>query len=253
MRQLETMMRRLIIFADMQTYSTKDQVAQFHAQREFSRALTQAAGDAGLSDADWMSQKSGDGRLAILPPDTSEIAIVGTFAHRLDDALRAYNRHHTTEAMVRVRIAVHEGVIHMGDNGFVSQAVNATCHLCDCDALRTALDSFPKAGVAMLVTERIYTDVISHQYEGIRADRFRRTRVPEKHGVRSDVWISVVNEDVNTVTLPETPRGQTAENRSAAKPPAAGSTWTFGDVRSSGPTAFGPGASAHQYGDGHER
>ncbi|ADD40940.1 hypothetical protein [Stackebrandtia nassauensis] len=256
MRPLDTMMRRLMFSADMQTYSAKDHVAQYEAQQQFSHALTEAATEAGLSDADWISQSSGDGRLAILPADTSETAVVGTFAHHLDNSLRAYNRHRAEAAKVRIRMAVHEGVVHVGDNGFVSQAVNTVSHLCDSRALRDALSAFPDAGLALLVSERIYHDVIAHQYQGIRRDRFREVRVPTKHGVAMNAWICVLNEDINQVEPPE-PTADPEPSGPQAPPPTAvtpkDGTWNFGDIHATGATAFGPNASAHQYGAGHDR
>lgn len=229
------MMRRLLVSADVQMYSRMHVAAQFRAQQEFSRVLEEAARFAGLAGETWATQNSGDGRLAILPPDALESAVVGPMAHRMDELLRASNRDLRDEARVRVRMAVNEGIVHIGDNGFPSDAINKMSHMRDSPVVKAALSAFPDAGLVLLVTDRIYEDIVEQGYDGIRRDRFRKVRVPTKNNREAVGWISVLNEDVNRVQLsdgsdPDPGPGADGDGKPAPRP--------------DGPAPRGPGPAA---------
>jgi len=250
------MVRRLLVTADMESYSLKSVIAQRNAQQVFVDLLGRAITDSGLDYTQWMSQQSGDGKLAILPAGTVEPVVVGPMVNRLDGMLRKHNQDLNANARVRVRVAIHEGPVYLdGANGFPSTAVNDVCRLGDAPVLKDALAAYPDAGVALIVSGRIYDDVVAQGFDGIRADRFRNVTVVAKHDRTLDAWISVIDEDITNLvdmTNCEPTRSNRGRSSSAGSQASASSPgkYHFGEINSSGPLAIGDGSSAHNYGRG---
>src|SRR5437016_1714687 len=119
----------------MENYSRRDNVLQHRAQAALARILDEATTELGLHRVNWMIQQGGDGELAILPTGTSERLVVTGLAPIVDRLLRQHNRGLSSEARVRLRIAVHQGLVHLdGANGFPSEAVVHVCRLADAPA-----------------------------------------------------------------------------------------------------------------------
>ncbi|MGC4791487.1 hypothetical protein ACLQ22_27110 [Micromonospora sp. DT178] len=262
--------RRLLISVDMERYSRRTNLQQYEAQKHFRELLHEAAGDVGLDRVAWTTQQAGDGELAILPRDVAESRVIGRFVPELNRRLRSYNSSRVPAARIRLRVAVHQGLVHLdGANGFPGNAVVFVCRLCEADPVKRALAAFPDAGVALVVSAEIYRDVVTEYPEEMRPERFRRVEVahPDK-GFREDAWLCVVDEDLSAPPAPEdagtplpapapatTPpapagvapggdhRGEPPESAAPRTPPGTGDIRT-GDVRVDGQNAIGHGATA---------
>ena len=77
----------------------------------------------------------------------------------LREGLHRYNRHASTAARLRMRIAVHEGQTYIADNGFAGDAINTVCRLRDCAEIKDAL-SVTDSDLVLIVSDRIFYDVI---------------------------------------------------------------------------------------------
>lgn len=252
--------RRVVLVGDMERYSARSTVLQNEAQRVFLDALDAAAAAAGLDRDVWRRQSSGDGELAVLPPEVDEPALLSAFLLGLDRFLRPYNAHRRAEARIRVRIAVHQGLIFPGSrNGFAGEAVNTAARLVDAPVLKRVLKAFPEAAVACIVSEGIHRDVVTGGYDGIRPERFRRMRVTLADKDFDEwAWLAVVDEDVTRIDMTETGDGPGpvgVPNRPGEDPPAGpgdGATEDgatdggikVGNVRNKGQLAIGNGATA---------
>ncbi|GAA4204527.1 hypothetical protein GCM10022220_15370 [Actinocatenispora rupis] len=244
---MDTPYRRLVVSIDMQRYSRRRNVEQFHAQQRFRRVMTESVEAIGLDHAQWTTQQGGDSELAILPAETPEPLLVGRLPVLLDEKLRDINRELRPESRIRLRMAVHEGLVHLdGPNGFPSDAVIQTCRLCDADAVKQALDRFPDANVALVVSDSIHRDIVVQEYEAIRADRFHRIVVHNKE-YTGEAWLHVLGEVVACVPLDaaaaavqatEAPVQRSAETSAASK-------YSFGPMANHGPTAIGDNANAY--------
>lgn len=242
--------RRLLIAVDMERYSRQDNVAQYRSQLTFQQAMRQTTDELGLDRANWMTQQGGDGELAILPQGTSEVTIVASFAPTLDRILRTHNHSLVSTSRVRLRMAVHEGLVHLdGANGYPGEAIVTVCRLVDAPPLKRALRSYPGANVALIVSERVYHDVVRH-YPDLRPERFRHVpvRLADKD-FDADAWIFIPDEDLSDfdggepITGPTTgtaPSVRSSQAATAPPPAASGSQFTFGgSVRTTGTTVFG--------------
>lgn len=238
--------RRLLLTVDMERYSSKDNRSQYEAQSTFRRALDSVLAEYAVTIPEWDVQRAGDSVLALLQAEIIETAtIVGPVAIRLDELLREHNRDRNDLGRVRLRMAVHEGAVNLnGSNGFPGDAVNLVCRLRDATILKDALKAYPEAGVALIVSPRIYDDVVNPQYCDIRRDRFHNVPVVDTaHDLRTEAWISVIGEDVGWFLERGGPAAPQPEKKTPTPTdPMAG--FRIDHFESSGAVSIGPNATS---------
>ncbi|MGC4773091.1 hypothetical protein ACLQ25_29485 [Micromonospora sp. DT44] len=250
--------RRLLISVDMERYSRRSNLQQYEAQRHFRELLHEAANAVGLDRVAWMTQQAGDGELAIVPREVSESRVIGKFIPELNRRLRSHNGSLLPAARIRLRVAVHQGLVHLdGANGFPGNAVVYVCRLCDADPVKKALAAFPDAGVALVVSTEIFRDVVTEYPEEMRPERFVRIEVahPDKE-FREYAWLCVVDEDLSgagiravSPTTDDSPvhaaeRSTEAEEARAPTRSTDHGGIRTGEIRVNGQNAIGQGATA---------
>jgi hypothetical protein len=225
--------RRVVVAVDMESYSKRNNILQHRAQLAFREIMTEATTEVGLDRVDWVIQQGGDGELAILPPQTSERTVVARLAPVADRLLRAHNQGLTAEGKVRLRIAVHQGLVHLdGANGFPSAAVVHVCRLVDSPQLKAALRDHPGADVALIVSDELYQDVVQ-QYRDPRPEQFAKVsaEIPEKN-FRTTAWIYLPGES---------PAAQTTARPESTPPAPPVGGQTFSGITTHGAAQFGNG------------
>ncbi|BCY13197.1 hypothetical protein [Actinoplanes sp. L3-i22] len=240
--------RRVLISVDMESYSRRNNPLQFRVQQDFRRIMDEAAAELGIERPAWLQQQTGDGELAILPPDAGERALVGNLTPTLDRHLRQYNLGRSPEGRIRLRVAVHQGLVHLdGANGFPGEAVVTVCRLIDSPVLKDALKRrFPQANVALIVSDPIYTDVVCH-YQDLRPDLFQKVlaELPDKDFAQI-AWLYVPHE--NAAQESAAGPGREPPPIHPAGPPEQPPTQMFSDIHTSGPAMFGNGNTQHYRG-----
>lgn len=235
--------RRVVVAVDMESYSKRSNVLQHRAQVAFKQIMEKACAEAGLDRNTWRIQPGGDGELAILPPHVSERAVVGRLAPVLDRLLREHNQGLTPEAKVRLRLAVHQGLVHLdGANGFPSDAIVQVCRLNDSPQLKQVLRTHRGANAALIVSESVYHDIIVH-YQDLRPDQFVKVaaEIPEKN-FEATAWIHVPGETTGDSGRPveTTGDGGRPVDEPHPMPPApAPAGQAFHGITAHGPTQFG--------------
>jgi len=151
--------RRMCVACDLEHYSRRPDNGQIEAQRAMARLLREAGERGALERAQWLTQPQGDGELALLPPGVDEARVITGLWRELREGLHRYNRHASTAARLRMRIAVHEGQTYIADNGFAGDAINTVCRLRDCAEVKNAL-SATGGDLVVIVSDRIFYDVI---------------------------------------------------------------------------------------------
>ncbi|WSA10909.1 hypothetical protein OG958_09105 [Micromonospora sp. NBC_01813] len=235
--------RRILVAVDMESYSRRDNVLQHRAQLAFHEVMTTACNELGLDRASWQIQQGGDGELAILPQGTSERAVLARLTPVLDRLLRETNRGLSSEARVRLRVGVHEGPVHLdGANGYPGEAVVTVCRLVDSPELKTALRQFREAAVALIVSDRLYQDIVRH-YQDLRPDHFQQVtaRIPDKE-FEAAAWIYVPGESPPPANVPPAVGPPESEDSATHLRPAGGRE-VFRDNQIRGIGAVGNGNS----------
>ncbi len=227
----------------MESYSKRNNLLQHQAQTAFRRIMDGAAADAGLDRIDWLIQQAGDGELAILPTGTSERTVAAKLAPAADRRLREHNQGLRKEAKVRLRLAVHQGLVHLdGANGFPSDAVIHVCRLVDSPELKRALRRFSGADVALIVSDSMYHEVIEH-YRDLRPEQFKavRAEIPDKR-FSAAAWIYVPGENAAGDATDEAAYGMPATSpaeATAAPRPTDPIGQVFSGITTHGPAQFG--------------
>jgi class 3 adenylate cyclase len=75
------------------------------------------------------------------------------------------------EAKIRLRVGLHEGVVHRAAHGYVGPAVIEVCRLRDADPVRDALAASTAPMVAV-AADGLYRDVLSRGYHGLPGAAF---------------------------------------------------------------------------------
>jgi hypothetical protein len=182
--------RRMCLAFDLEHYSAGNDTDQIEKQRAMMAMVREACERGALERAHWLKEEQGDGELAVLPPGIDEAHVVTTLWREFREGLYRYNRHANAGARLRMRVAVHEGLTYIGENGFAGTAINTVCRLRDCHEAKDAL-SATDGDLVLITSDRIYQDVIQgHNPLDLPASAFAETPVdiPDK-GFRAIAYI----------------------------------------------------------------
>ncbi|MFI0480863.1 tetratricopeptide repeat protein [Actinomadura sp. 9N215] len=234
--------RSLCAGLDIKGWSSRLVPEQIRAQQALVGVALTACREAGLPEE--IVQSSGDGVLIMPPSDIDESAVIPALVSELEVALWQENRLLADAARIRLRLALTSGLVTPGPAGFNGTAVIDCFRLLDSPPVKAALDDFPRAQLAVIVSDHLFQDVIRNGFRSLRAEDFWQVRssLPGK-GFSMDAWLYVsdraggpaVASSGSTGAPDAAPHTSHAENQPAGSP----ATQTAG--LPAGPTA-GPTA-----------
>ncbi|WP_157475728.1 hypothetical protein [Parafrankia sp. EUN1f] len=211
----ESAFRRAVLVAvDVMGYGQGDDRQQMDVQRDLLTVLQWASDGAGVSRERWDRHPEGDGELAVLPPDVPERRVVGQFVQQLSAALTRRNEDDRSGPRLRLRLAIHHGVVAPADNGLAGQGVVAVKRLVDCAPVRAALRS-SGADLAVVVSAQVFNEMIAQRHTTLRPADFRQVHVEVKE-YTAPAWIWVPGIDPAVLDLPADRRDQPQEAAAAA-------------------------------------
>ncbi|MFD7655115.1 hypothetical protein ACFV4N_14165 [Actinosynnema sp. NPDC059797] len=176
MPPLDGLVYRLVVAVDVEGYSKLDALDQSLAQSRLGEVLDLAAHDAGLDRSHWYRQVRGDGELAVLPADADTAWVIAHFTERLAANLADLRRAGTP---LRMRVAMHCGTLTAGKFGLVGDAPIVTCRLLDAKVARQELAA-TRSDLVLVVSERLFDDVVRTRFHDLDPSRFRATRFRTK-------------------------------------------------------------------------
>jgi hypothetical protein len=173
---------RLVVGVDIERYSGRNIRHQQMLQNDLSRLMGEAADDAGIHRERWDRQWTGDGELAVLPPDADLVAVVGRFVTELHARLATRNEDSAPELRMRLRMAIHQDVVIRNGSTLAGHALLNLSRLLDAPAVRRALGKAEHAQLALIVSQPVYRKVVESGLGGLRPQQFVEARVdiPEK-------------------------------------------------------------------------
>ncbi|WP_433265701.1 hypothetical protein ACQPWR_00890 [Micromonospora vinacea] len=212
--------RRPLLSVDARGYSLGDGRRQVAYQQGLVDLMTMSAEAAGLRRSEWDCQKAGDGELAILPPDEPENVLIDDFCRILAENLADYNEDRIDGARLRLRLAIHNGVVEPAANGYAGAGVIVVSRLVSADVARRLQDALPQAGLVVILSNRVFLDTVVQGHTAIRASRFRKVSVKVKE-YGDDAWLHVPDFDLRDVDLTDSvaPIRQAAEDPSQSVRP----------------------------------
>jgi hypothetical protein len=194
------------MMVDLENYSALDGADQATAQRCLAQVLDSAAEEVGMKRAAWQRQVSGDGELALLPPEEDESIAVGAFPIALDRALREIHRR--DGLLLRVRLAVNYGMVEPAALGHAGLGAIDVARIVDAPSVKRALAAVPAAHVILAVAAGLFRDVVRQGRSAARSDQFREVRVDRIEGTAfisipgvDPARIPVVEEDLTAVPV----------------------------------------------------
>ncbi|MFF2660717.1 hypothetical protein ACFVUH_25555 [Kitasatospora sp. NPDC058032] len=171
--------RRLCIAADMSQYSRLDTRAQSAAQADLVRVLDEAASLAGLDRAAWARQPQGDLEFSVLPDAAPEAEVLGPFVNHLAAGLSALNTRPAVPR-IRLRLAVDAGIAADAALGHAGPAPVAVARYVNAPQVVTVLAALTSADLALIVSDRLYQDVVRYGYPGLDPAQYVRVHVQVK-------------------------------------------------------------------------
>ncbi|GII94586.1 hypothetical protein [Sinosporangium siamense] len=173
---------RVMMSADIESYSDRNDAEQDAAQHSFVRILRSAARRTKLNPDEWDIQWAGDGKFSVLPAGTSVSLLTETFIQEFDLAIATHNARPrpTPWTRLRFRLSLHEGPVREGPTGMPGRHTVEVNRLLNADAARTALKVCRGSGLVVIVSERVFNDYLTDGYGQLSPTEFRPVRVKVK-------------------------------------------------------------------------
>jgi hypothetical protein len=189
-------MVRLCVAADVERYSRQRNPMAERTQRHLTDILRSARARAGLAESAVHLQPQGDEEFAILPAGIDESTVIPELVAGMVNGLRDVNAARgAQDARLRLRVAMHRGLMKPGASGWVGVAPVAVHRILNAPVLRTALAGNADADLVLGVPDVLYQDVIAHGYGSLDPELFARCVVdlPDKDFVEH-AWIHVAHQ-----------------------------------------------------------
>ncbi|MEU4113436.1 hypothetical protein AB0F71_02915 [Kitasatospora sp. NPDC028055] len=193
--------RRLCLAADIEQYSRFDTQDQWAAQAQLARVLRVAAERSGLDHRKWSTQPQGDLEFAVLPPRTPEPLVLGEYVTHLAAELGAYNATRRPAERMRLRLAIDTGVAATAALGFSGPAPIAVARYLNAPEVKQLLAAEGAANLAVVISDRLYQDVVRSRFHGLDPDQYRRIHVQQK-GFAGYGWVRLPGVDPQDVREP---------------------------------------------------
>lgn len=158
-------------------------------RRALYDGLRSSFDDEGVPLADCYREDRGDGAMVLVPPSTDTAILLTSLVDRLKSEVRRHNDVSSTTARMRLRVAVHTGVVRSDANGLIGTAVNHVFRLLEAEALRLSLQR-TGADIALIASDRVYEDVIWHGLGLVDPGEYQGVPVRVKETVTT-AWIRV--------------------------------------------------------------
>ncbi|MFJ5228792.1 hypothetical protein ACIQBJ_02725 [Kitasatospora sp. NPDC088391] len=181
--------QRICMGADVEKYSCLDTRAQSAVQADLVRLLDEAAAFSGLDRTTWERQPQGDSEFAVLPESTPETAVLGPFVQHLTACLRVFNAR-VAAPRIRLRLAVDAGIAAGSALGHAGPAPVAVARYINSAQLKATLTGLPTADLAVMISDRLYQDVVRSGHPDLDPGQYLRVHVRVKEFL-GYAWILV--------------------------------------------------------------
>ncbi|WP_260606476.1 hypothetical protein [Streptomyces sp. WAC08241] len=200
--------RRLCLAADIEQYSSFDTPDQRTVQAQLARMLRAAAEHSGLDHSKWSVQPQGDMEFAVLPAGTSEQVVLGEYVTHLAAELGGYNATRRRAGRMRLRLAVDTGVATTAALGFSGPAPIAVARYLNAPEVKRALAAAGSASLVVVISDRLYQDVVRSRFHGHDPEEYRRIHVEQK-GFAGYGWVRLPGVDPQDAgePWPDVPEG----------------------------------------------
>lgn len=178
-----------IVALDVARSGGRDDQLLLRMRRDLTAVVRDALAEQAIDLAAVAGPDRGDGLRLDVPASVSASRLLDPFVPTLDTALREHRKASSPAARLRVRVAVHQGPVHLDDGVWAGAPMVLCARLLDAAPLRRVLDALPEANVALAVSESIHDGVVRHGY-GLDPATYQRIRVAVKE-TDTAAWMHV--------------------------------------------------------------
>jgi hypothetical protein len=184
---------RVIVMADVQLSerpaTDEQRLSMRHDLFQVFRAGAEALGRP-LDDLE--PADHGDGLRLVVSTDTVSAAdLLDVFLVTIAAALREHTDASSTAARLRLRIAVHFGVVDRTADGWSGEPLVHTARLVDAEEVGHRLAESEDACLALVVSDDFHRAIVDHGYAHAGPTDYDRVDVPEKE-TSSHAWVRLI-------------------------------------------------------------
>jgi hypothetical protein len=192
--------RRVLISLDAKGYSELNDIEQHELQQELLDVIRAAALRGGFDRTQWSVQPSGDGELAVLPADATEWTVIDEVPVALTHVLAEYNDGRRGPARLRLRLAIHQGLVRRAAGGYAGHGAVTVTRLVDSAPTRQALIACPAADLVLILSPALFNEVVLQRHTRLSDKDFRKVSISNKN-FQSLGWLHVPGHDVHSLRL----------------------------------------------------
>jgi hypothetical protein len=124
----------------------------------------------------------GDGLRLIFPATVSPCLLLDPFIPNLASGLRGNHEAGSTNDRLRLRVAVHAGLLHRDSDGWAGEPLVHCSRLIDAEPVRRVLQTERSANLVLVVSQAVYDSVVRHGY-GLERSNYRPVRIRSKEAI----------------------------------------------------------------------
>jgi hypothetical protein len=148
-----------LLAIDIVSFSTRDEWAQLHLRASMYDALGRTFATTRLPWTSSHREDRGDGILVVIPATVLARPLLCLLGHHLHQEIRRHNLTAGGPAQLRIRMAVHHGIVHFDAHGVAGRAVIHLFRLLDAPAFKGRC-ARGEAELALITSHDLYTKVI---------------------------------------------------------------------------------------------
>ncbi|MFE2496683.1 hypothetical protein ACFXKS_17905 [Streptomyces scopuliridis] len=181
---------RAVLAVDIERSAGRGDEALMDIRGKLAEMLREAFLASGVDWEACLRHDLGDGLRVTAPAGTRKTALVHPLVRELALRLRTHNRGAAPRRMIRLRIALHAGDVHLAPNGEVAGSpLEVLARLLDAPPARTALAEAPETVPASLLLSRhFYDETVRNGYHGVYPEDFRKVTFTVKEHT-ADAWL----------------------------------------------------------------
>ncbi|WP_151775754.1 adenylate/guanylate cyclase domain-containing protein [Streptomyces abyssomicinicus] len=181
-------MQRSLLLADLESFSTRDDVEQAYMRRALFGLLDRVAEAAGVAPAERRREDRGDGVIELIDAAVPLPHLLRAVVTVVPAGLRQLNRVASASVQLRLRMVLSTGTVIVDERGVWGSTVSDASRLLDAEVVRAALHEGEDAH-ALCVSNAVYEWTVPHNLPGISAEDFLEIAVPVKGGGVLQAWL----------------------------------------------------------------
>jgi hypothetical protein len=189
-------LHRLVVCVDIERSGSLRDGARPAVREKLHALFVSTLAEVGVGPDVYYKEDRGDGAVILVEPSVPKARLLGRWLLELNEQLREFNRERTRP--IRLRVGLNCGEVRRDGEGFSGDAVDATFRLTNSDTARDTLAEATDATLAVIVSDRLFADVVAEGGQYIESANYQRVRATG-HRVDTDAWVYVPRLGVPSV------------------------------------------------------